>query len=681
MRLRAPFVALTTAGVLASLSVAPVTAQASPEPTEQTIVLRLTPGDAASYQSLVDSHDLTGRGRAALLQRALPTDATRARVEATVRSQGLRVVGETEFTITVAAGARTAHGFLTATKGRGMTGSDGTLDAGPLAGLVTHIVDSASAKITARPLFTPSVMDGASVRGLYGAPVGPDTATTPLTIATVQFSGWDDSELGTYAGMLGVPDPRATGQYQAVSILGADPALPDGNNGNVEVALDQQALLATAPYVRQRAYFAPNDNGVGFLSALEQVASDAINLPELGLAALSISWGGCEYPGPDGADFYNAMDGAFQDLTAAGVTVFAASGDNGMHDCPDDPATAVDESAAIAVDFPASDPSVIAVGGTTADAALGQEIGWDGSGGGQSRLFPRPDYQWELGLPGNNRLLPDIAAVADPDSGFTIYSTGKLLQVGGTSLAAPLAAATLTTSLAARGLTTGVGDIHWNLYNAPAASFRDVTAGNNGFAAGAGFDMVTGRGAPLWNELMSSIDGAPTVTAPAYSRSRTVPVAVTLPQGMYINSWKTGTTTKPACTSSGAVYTTPTSVKAPRDGKLTVYVVGMPYEGHCLAASRVVTVDTVVPVSTTGAGKSGRTVRFTWRGTDATSGVASYLVQIRRYGVSTPFYSTSRTTATAKSFTGVKGRTYTLYVWATDKAGNRSVLVKRSITL
>ncbi|MDQ1724260.1 MAG: kumamolisin [Frankiaceae bacterium] len=672
MRIRACVAAVTALASLGLAAPAAAHAAAPASPTEDTVTLRLAPADATAYKSLLQTHGLTRADRAAQLARALPSAATRRAVEAGLTSRGLRIVGETDWTITAAAAAPIAQGLTAAAKGRAMTGSDTPLATGAFAGLVTHIVDKTASHIRNHPLFTPAVVDGAGVRSLYGAPIGPATAASQLTVATIQLSGWDESEISSYAGLIGVPDPRPTGQYLSVSVQGADPTAIDATEGNVEVALDQEALLATAPHLRQRAYFATND-GTGFFAALEQVATDATSQPDLGIAALSISWGGCEDLSQPGAqEYYQAMDAAIQDVVAAGVTIFAASGDGGALDCGADLPDAVD--------FPASDPYVIGVGGTTADAALGQEKAWSLSGGGESTLWPRPAYQTSLTLPGTHRLVPDIAAVGDPDSGFSIYSGGQQFVVGGTSLASPIAAATLATSLASRGFTSGVGYINPNLYGAPASSFRDITVGNNGFAAGPGYDEVTGRGGPLWNRLLTSIDGSPALTAPVYSRTRRIPLKVAVPAGMLFSGWKAAITTRPTCDTTGAAAA-PTSLLVPRDGKLAVFVDGLAYNGFCYAATRTVVVDSVVPVATIAAVKVGGTLRIAWRGTDKapSSGVASYTVSIKRSGTTAAIYSATGTALLGKSVTGVRGKTYTVTVTAKDKAGNPSVAAKRSI--
>ncbi len=689
MRVRAGIAAVSAVASLSLGSVAlavpvahgaPMDATAAAAPAEDTVTLRLAPGNAAAYRALVAGAGLTRAERLARLAIARPPDAARRQVERIVAAQGLRVVGESAWTITAAAPARVAAGFVTTAKGRGLTGSDTPLATGPLAGLVTHVLDGRTAHLTMRPRLTPATLDGPSVRHLYGAPVGPAAPRTPLTIATIQFSGWDDDDLGAYATLLGVPDPRSNGQYTAISVLDtdttavtfADDAMTEPMDA--EVALDQESLLATAPHVKQRAYFAPNTDE-GFFTAIEQVASDATDSPDLGIATLSISWGSCEDPSAHALASYNAIDAALQDAAAAGVTVFAASGDNGSLDCG--------AGTAAAVDFPASDPYTLGVGGTTADANLTTERGWTLSGGGESLLWDRPAYQSALPGSGTGRLVPDLAAVGDPQSGFPVSHRGEISVFGGTSLASPLAAATLTTTLAARGFTSGIGDIHANLYAAPRSSFRDITRGSNGFPAGTGYDKVTGLGAPLWNRLISALDGSPTVKAAAYSRTRTVKVRVASPQGMLYGAWKVSAAAKPTCSSAGSSAKVPTSVRARGDGVATVSVLGLGYNGYCYRTAVTVVVDTVAPVPRPSLTRAGSTVRVAWAGSDGStgSGVASYRVVVRRSGAATPVYAATRAIAAGITLSGTRGRTYTLTLTVADKAGNTSRVAARSVTL
>ena len=95
-------------------------------------------------------------------------------------------------------------------------------------------------------------------------------------------------------------------------------------------------------------------------------------------------------------------------------------------------------------EFPASDPFVIAVGGTSLTLAartgnVSDETGWQGSGGGHSIFFPRPAYQVGRGVvAGTDRLVPDVSAAADPETGALIVIHGLPTQIGGTSSTRPV---------------------------------------------------------------------------------------------------------------------------------------------------------------------------------------------------------------------------------------------------
>ena len=152
----------------------------------------------------------------------------------------------------------------------------------------------------------------------------------------------------------------------------------------------------------------------------------------------------------------------------------------------------------------------MAVGGTTLrlDSASGwsSEIGWSGSGGGVSTYESRPSYQ--AGVPSlspGQRLSPDVAYDADPATGFGIYDSYQepgFFAVGGTSAGAPQWAALVAIAdqgraLAGHGSLDGPSETLPMLYQMPAANYHDITTGNNGYSASPGFDLVTGRGAPM----------------------------------------------------------------------------------------------------------------------------------------------------------------------------------------
>jgi subtilase family serine protease len=210
------------------------------------------------------------------------------------------------------------------------------------------------------------------------------------------------------------------------------------------------------------------------------------------------------------------------------VTVVAASGDKGAaSDLHFGSTTPVKE-----VSLPASDPLVLAAGGTslTAGRAAGAYIGetvWntlpappspgDGSsasGGGFSHLFARPSYQDGVAGAEVTRGVPDVAGDAAFNTGMAVVSGGgpagqaTVRPATGTSAAAPFWAGlvALADQLAHRHL----GFINPALYRIAGgplyhAAFHDITTGDNtfvlpptitGYRAGPGWDPVTGWGTP-----------------------------------------------------------------------------------------------------------------------------------------------------------------------------------------
>src|ERR671928_641471 len=119
------------------------------------------------------------------------------------------------------------------------------------------------------------------------------------------------------------------------------------------------------------------------------------------------------------------------------MTHFVAGGDAVAFTCgqTEDPAAS----------FPSTLPTVTAVGGTTVfeskeglyfkEYAWGSPIDQSGGGGGASVFYPQPQWQKsEAQFAGHGqRQVPDVAADADPLTGFHIYFGGKDGQIGGTS--------------------------------------------------------------------------------------------------------------------------------------------------------------------------------------------------------------------------------------------------------
>jgi kumamolisin len=145
------------------------------------------------------------------------------------------------------------------------------------------------------------------------------------------------------------------------------------------------------------------------------------------------------------------------------------------------------------------------------------------TGGGVSDVFPLPDWQKSASIPVSanpghrvGRGLPDVAANADPDTGYEIRADGQQTTVGGTSAVAPLVAALI--ARCNQGLGRRVGFLNPVLYTQAAVrgSFRDITEGSNGaYAAGPGWDACTGWGSPRGDLLLTALGGTAASGRPA----------------------------------------------------------------------------------------------------------------------------------------------------------------------
>lgn len=306
-----------------------------------------------------------------------------------------------------------------------------------------------------------------------------------VTVGVIELGGgFSQSDLSVYFAKLGLPVPSVT----AVLVSGGVNQSDGPNGADGEVLLDIEVLGTAAPGAKQRVYFAQNTDA-GFLAAIEQAAKEC--------RVVTCSWGGPEDQWAAGTPA--KFTAAFAAGRAAGVTFFCAAGDAGSGD----------GESGNHVDYPASDPNVIACGGTrlevNPDGSRASETVWDDSrtsatGGGASLLYP-------------GRLVPDIAGNADPDSGYEVYVDGGWYVIGGTSAVAPLMAGMWACILEA----TALADIDaLKTIDANPSTCYDITSGNNGaFRAGPGRDETTGIGVPDGGRLLTVIDvPAPPVTPP-----------------------------------------------------------------------------------------------------------------------------------------------------------------------
>ncbi len=333
-----------------------------------------------------------------------------------------------------------------------------------------------------------------SVPNLCAAYSWPKSEPGGGVIAIVELGGgWVASDVDAYFQSLGQPTPSVTD----VSVDGTENT--PGQSGSAgdddyEVALDIEVsgaayYAATGHAATIRVYWSQD---IG--TAVQKAASD-------GCDVCSISWGADEANW--GATAAQQMEATVQAAVAGGMVVFAASGDNDSSDGGPTPAN---------VDCPSSCPHAVGCGGTmktaTAETVWNDNPGktdGEGTGGGYSTVFPVQSFQ--IGAPaapantqyGKGRMVPDVCANADPNTGYNVYIHGSATVVGGTSAVAPLYAGLF----AAFG--TKLGFVTPALWKDPKA-FNDITVGGNGFySAAAGPDPCSGIGSPIGSAIAKLI--------------------------------------------------------------------------------------------------------------------------------------------------------------------------------
>jgi kumamolisin len=331
------------------------------------------------------------------------------------------------------------------------------------------------------------------------------------TAVVFAFDGVDQHDLDKFSDWFTVPK-------FSVDVMGGMPAERHG-----EATMDVQLIHAIAPLARIVLVNArPTAEGDGAYVKLGKLMEDVDRTYPGAVWSFSIGFG-CDrlLSRADLAPVRSALARAHRN----GTTAFVASGDlaglecKGGHDWSDPPSP--DD---YGVDVLASLPEVTGVGGTTLSTdSQGHwlaEQGWydvpltQGSGGGASVLFARPSWQ-ETEVhsgPRDKRLVPDIAAVADPFTGVKFVNNGQIQVGGGTSQAAPIwagLAAVMNQFLTARELPP-LGDFNPLLYEIAGASdvpaFRDIYLGANAVTPVVqGYDMITGLGTPNVDNLVKAI--------------------------------------------------------------------------------------------------------------------------------------------------------------------------------
>ena len=310
--------------------------------------------------------------------------------------------------------------------------------------------------------------------------------------------------------------------------------------GSGEAALDIENIIGLSPGVSVDVYQGPNGTDANTADIYDAMVTG-------GDTVLYSSWGTCE---PEtNAALVNTEQTIFAEAAADGQTVLSAAGDTGSTACfQEDPTNAT-----LSVREPASQPDVVAVGGTTltgsADAVWNDSATAKGAGGGGvSATWCMPAYQYQASIPGlitanshvNStcqsdtgnqymRQVPDVSAAASPESGYLTFYNGAWKVMGGTSGAGALwasAAALVDASpfcqvwdsghpgVLPPGLYYIASNFESYVYGTQPEGLQDVTSGSNAYSpsghpgklypATKGYDLASGLGTPLLSGINRS---------------------------------------------------------------------------------------------------------------------------------------------------------------------------------
>jgi len=340
---------------------------------------------------------------------------------------------------------------------------------------------------------------------IYGASSLPSATTATIGIITQGSMTQTVNDLKTFAANSGYPVPPVT----VVTVGSAS----SDTSGVDEWNMDSQSSLAAAGGTIQamRLYTATTLNDADITAAYNRAVSDNV------AKVINVSLGECE-TAAQSSGVKASNDQIFQTAVAQGQTFSVSSGDSGSYECG---------GSTSFQSYPAVSPYVMAIGGTTLSSSGGtwqSETAWScsgpstcpqsasgGTGGGVSSTENAPSWQTASGVLGTStkRGVPDISFDAAPSSGALILVNGSNVQIGGTSLSAPIFAGFYSRIQSAHGNTLPFPA--QTLYQGAASNpswFHDVTSGSNGgYTTKVGWDYVTGYGSLVVANFSNAFGG------------------------------------------------------------------------------------------------------------------------------------------------------------------------------
>jgi kumamolisin len=449
---------------------------------------------------------------------------------------------------------------------KGLSGNVDTVSGLRLNVTVHHAIAAASAPRR------PQAREAAATGGTptRTGTISPGCATTTYPAAVFSSAGLFPNQTLTAYGIAPLQTSGLEGQGIRVAILGEAPtptgdvtafrncfgfagtALKIHGASNIapilESSLDAMTIAMVAPKLARLDLWVKALGQADPQGALElladplQATTNGTPLPNV----ISISYGVCEASVKQYSAARTLFDRQLAATSALGITTVVAAGDSGSSSCahgvPSSQLTSFDKQKSAS--WPATSPWVLAAGGTNITLTPGNTIASSGvwndteyaspytqtaaGGGGVSTFEKRPWWQPAIPSQKTYRMIPDVAAFADPSPGYAIIcspsvqgcprSSGQTIAfVGGTSAATPLVAGMIALwdqQAHQAGLPNPgfVPPLLYSLAHRSPGSFLDVTTGSNAIfggvtccAAGPGFDLASGLGSPIADVIVNQL--------------------------------------------------------------------------------------------------------------------------------------------------------------------------------
>ncbi|HXY92259.1 MAG TPA: hypothetical protein VEP49_07275 [Acidimicrobiia bacterium] len=334
-------------------------------------------------------------------------------------------------------------------------------------------VASRGSGVTANAVPSSSAYGPADLQAAYHAPSGTNGSGRTVAIVDANDDPNAESDLATYRSTYGLPPcTTANGCFRKVDQNGGT-TYPAGDHGwSQEISLDLDMVSALCPQCHILLVEAKSAS----FSDLGTAVNRAVTL---GADAVSNSYGAAE---SSIGSQETTIDSLY--FNHPGVAITASSGDSGY-----------------GVEYPAAAPGVVAVGGTSLarNGTTFSETAWSRAGSGCSAYEAKPSWQTDAGC--TRRSGADVAAVADPSTGVSVYDSygdPGFEVFGGTSVSSPIVASFYAMANNPRSSTQASSYPY-----AHRGSLNDVVSGSNGSCggsylctAGPGYDGPTGLGTP-----------------------------------------------------------------------------------------------------------------------------------------------------------------------------------------